>query len=116
VLEEALKRQIRDDSRASRHPVDRSHCRAPGLAAPAIVEKVRFRRSIHCEWVGNLSTGFELHPPEGWAVTSKIPDERGDQVEAVYRHLKRTLRECHDQLDRIEEMLRNSKQDNEPRK
>lgn len=83
---------------------------------PAIVEKVRFRGSIHCEWVGNRSTGFELHRPEGWAVTSKIPDERGDQIEAVYRHLKRTLRECHDQLDRIEEMLRNSKQDNEPRK
>jgi hypothetical protein len=48
-------------------------------------------------------------------VTSKIPDEQGDQVEAVYRHLKRTLRECHDQLDRIEQMLRNSKQDNDPR-
>ncbi len=74
-----------------------------------------FPRPIHCEWVGNLSTEFELQPPEGWAVTSKIPDEHGDQVAAVYRHLKRTLRECHDQIDRIEEMLRKSKQDNEPR-
>ena len=79
-------------------------------------ERAHFRRPIHCEWVGNLSTRFELQPQEGWAVTSKIPDEHGDQVEAVYRHLKRTLRECHDQIDRIEEMLRKSKQDNEPRR
>ena len=49
-------------------------------------------------------------------MTSKIPDEQGDRIETVHKHLKRTLAQCQEQLGRIEEMLIQSKQDNEPRK
>jgi hypothetical protein len=50
-------------------------------------------------------------------VTSKTPSDQGRaDAETAYNHLKRTLAQCREQLDRIEEMLTQSKQDNDPRK
>ena len=48
-------------------------------------------------------------------MTSKDSDDR-EKAEAAYNHLKRTLAQCREQLDRVEEMLVKSKQDNDPRK
>ena len=55
-----------------------------------------------------------LVKPEGWLMASRTDDKRAAEIELVYRHLKCTLEGCRRQLDRIEKVLRTSKQDNAP--
>jgi hypothetical protein len=47
-------------------------------------------------------------------VASKSDEDLCDEMALIYRHLKITLKQCREQLDRIEEMLRKSNQDNNP--